>query len=235
MAGPPSTTKSIAPAKIVGSPSLNMAELGELIDTVSSERKTREMKDGRAPWWDETGRSREPFMIGVTGGTASGKTTVCRKIIDQLNLPWVVILSMDRFYRTLMPAEMELAHQGDYNFDHPDAFDWPRFNATLQAMKTGRSVEVPIYSFAEHAVMPETDTLYGADVVIVEGILSLYDKGIRDHLDLKIFVDADADLRLARRLRRDVVERGRTVEGVLEQYLKTVKPSFDDFIVQTKR
>jgi uridine kinase len=192
---------------------------------------------GRAPWYDVTGQerlvARKPFIIGVTGGTASGKTTVCSAIIDQLNIPWVVRLSMDSFYRPLTAKERENAH--DYNFDHPDAFDWTTMRDCLRDLRQSKSVRVPKYDFKTHSRLAETEMIYGADVVIVEGILVLHEKEIRDQLDMQIFVDTDADLRLARRLKRDIVERGRTVDGVLHQYTKTVKPSFDDFIYPTKR
>lgn len=190
---------------------------------------------GRAPWYDDRGRAAAPFFIGVTGGSASGKTSVCKAIVEKLSLPWVGLLSMDRYYRGLTDEEQHAAHQGNYNFDHPDAFDMNKLHETITEMKTGKAVDVPIYDFATHARLPETDRMYGVDVVIVEGILLFYDKKVRDLLDLKIYVDTDSDLRLARRIGRDIRERGRTVEGVLEQYQRTVKPSFEEYILPTKR
>ena len=171
-------------------------------------------------------------MIGVTGGTASGKTTVCSKVLSRLDTPWVSLISMDSFYRPLTKEERQ--HVGEYNFDHPSAFDWELFVKTLKKIKQGKSVSIPIYDFSLHARLESTHKVYGADVVMVEGILTLHSAAIRDLLDIKIFVDADSDLRLARRIRRDIAERGRSVESVLNQYELSVKPAFDQFIFPTK-
>ena len=190
---------------------------------------------GRAPWYDDRGRPNAPFFIGVTGGSASGKTSVCKAIVEKLSIPWVGLLSMDRYYRGLTAEEQVAAHCGNYNFDHPDAFDTTKLYETIMEMKTGRAVDVPIYDFTTHSRLPQTDRMYGVDIVIVEGILLFYDKKVRDLLDLKIYVDTDSDLRLARRISRDIRERGRTVDSVLEQYQRTVKPSFEEYILPTKR
>jgi len=199
-------------------------------------RRRRQLwKVARSPWYISKGTRAEPLVIGVTGGTASGKTTVCRKIIEKLGIPWVVMISMDRFYRELTPEEHVKANNREFNWDHPDAFDWKLFQRTIKDIRTGQSVEVPRYDFATNSRMKKTDTVYGADIVIIEGILVLHDKPLRDLMDIKVFVDADSDLRLARRIKRDIVERGRAVEDILEQYVKTVKPSFDDYIFPTKR
>lgn len=192
-------------------------------------------KVARAPWYNATGKRRQPLVLGVTGGTASGKTTVCRKIIEKLGVPWVALLSMDRFYRELTPREHKLANDKLFNWDHPDAFDWDLFNRTIRGIRSGESVEVPRYDFSTNSRLAATDTVYGADIVIIEGILVLHDKTLRRMMDIKVFVDADSDLRLARRIRRDIRERGRTVDAVLDQYTRTVKPSFDDYIAPTKR
>lgn len=213
---------------------LNMHQIGAKMSELSTPHLP-DFSEGRAPWWDSAGNTGRPFIIGVTGGTASGKSTVCQAIVEHLNLPWVIQLSMDRFYKPLSDAQIADAHTGNYNFDHPDAFDFDEFQTVLRQMRTGDAAEVPVYSFEKHARESHTDTLYGADVVIVEGILVLYDKRVRDQFDMCVFVETDADLRLARRIKRDVAERGRSVDGVLEQYIKTVKPSFDDFIAPTKR
>lgn len=158
---------------------------------------------------------------------------VCNEIVKHLNTPWVFQLSLDRFYKNLTPEQTE--HVSSHNFDHPDAFDWDEFETVVKEIKTGKSVVVPVYSFQTNSRLDVTETLYGADVVLIEGILLLYNKKIRDQLDMKIFVDCDDDLRLARRVQRDVLERKRTVDSVLHQYISTVKPSFDDFIAPTKR
>jgi uridine kinase len=190
---------------------------------------------GRAPWYDGKGQRAAPFFIGVTGGSASGKTSVCKAIVERLDIPWVGLLSMDRFYRPLTDEEQEIAHAGNYNFDHPNSFDQDQLYKTIMEMRTGKVVDVPIYDFGTHSRLKETDRMYGVDVVIVEGILLLYDKRVRDLMDLKIYVDTDSDLRLARRITRDIRERGRSVQNVLEQYQRTVKPSFEEFILPTKR
>lgn len=177
--------------------------------------------------------NREPFLIGVAGGTASGKTTVCDQIIQQLHDHRVVLVNQDSFYRGLTVEE--LACVSEYNFDHPDAFDTDGMLETLQALKGGQAVEIPIYDFKAHQRSNKTRKMNAADVVIIEGILVFHDPAVRAILNMKIFVDTDADVRLARRIRRDTLERGRDVKGVLEQYAKFVKPSFDDFVLPTKK
>jgi len=173
----------------------------------------------------------KPFLIGVTGGTACGKTTVCDDIISRLGVPSVAILPMDRFYHSL-PSNIS---PQQHNFDVPSAFDFDMFEAAVKALSTDRQVPVPKYSYVTHQRLPDTDMIDHADVVIIEGILTLYSVKIRDMLDMKIYVDADDDVRLARRIKRDILSRGRTVDDVLHQYLSTVKPAFDEFIAPTKR
>lgn len=209
-------------------------QLSENKDGSPSLQRTR-WTVGRAPWYDMSGHRRRPLIIGVTGGSASGKTSVCQEIVGRLAIPWVVMISMDRFYKSLTPEQMKMAHEGNYNFDNPEAFDLDQMVTTISELRTGKVVHVPNYDFATHSRTPVTDKVYGCDVVIVEGILVLYDKRVRDLLDVKIYVETDSDLRLIRRITRDVKERGRKVEGVLEQYQKTVKPSFEEYILPTKR
>jgi uridine kinase len=174
----------------------------------------------------------DAFFIGVTGASASGKTTVCTKIIDGLGSQRCALLSLDWFYHGLPPDMKPL----DYNFDHPDAFDFVALRATLEEMQKRRPVSVPKYNFAAHARDSNNCVKFGAaDVVIVEGILTCYDPNIRDMMHMKIFVDEDADICLARRVRRDVMHRGRDIESILRQYEKFVKPSFERYILPTKR
>ncbi|KAI9261180.1 uridine kinase family-domain-containing protein, partial [Sporodiniella umbellata] len=151
-----------------------------------------------------------------TGGSASGKTSVAERVLKNLNVPWVVILSMDSFYNILTPEQSKLAHQSRFNFDHPSAFDYDLLFDTLTKLKEGKSVTVPIYNFSTHAREEKTTTIYGANVVIFEGIFALYDARIREMMDVKVFVDTDADIQLARRLQRDTMYRGRDVEGILD-------------------
>ncbi|KAI0710271.1 armadillo/beta-catenin/plakoglobin [Earliella scabrosa] len=192
---------------------------------------------GRPPWYDEDGHTiGDAFVIGIAGGSASGKTHVARRIVQALgSIPTVVILSQDSFYRRHSPEDLALAFANRYDFDHPDAIDMPLFAACLADLKAGRQSNIPIYSFTEHQRLDETKYLYGASIIIVEGILALHDPALRDLYDLKIFVQCDSDLMLARRIKRDVQERGRSVDGILEQYLRFVKPAYDNFVQPTSR
>lgn len=185
---------------------------------------------GRPPWYNSVGQKVEPFVIGICGGSASGKTTVAEKIIESLGVPWVTLLSMDSFYKVLNEKQHEVADRNEYNFDHPDAFDFDLLAQTLQRLKEGRKVEVPIYNFLTHSREAKTKTMYGANVIIFEGILTFHHQKVIDMLDMKIFVDADPDVRLARRLRRDISQRGRDLEGVIKQYTSMVQPSFNHYI-----
>ncbi|KAF6161438.1 hypothetical protein GIB67_009317 [Kingdonia uniflora] len=159
---------------------------------------------------------KQPFVIGVSGGTASGKTTVCDMIIQQLHDHRVVLVNQDSFYRGLTAEESEHVHE--YNFDHPDAFDTEQLLECVGQLKSGQSVHVPIYDFKNHQRCSETFRQVNvSDVIILEGILVFHDQRVRNLMNMKIFVDTDADVRLARRIRRDTVERGRDVNSVLEQ------------------
>ncbi|RXN23199.1 uridine-cytidine kinase-like 1 isoform X1 [Labeo rohita] len=191
---------------------------------------------GRPPWYNEHGAQfKEAFVIGLCGGSASGKTTVANKIIEALDVPWVVLLSMDSFYKVLSPVEQALAASNDYNFDHPGAFDFELLVTTLRKLKQGKSVKIPVYDFTTHGRQKDWKNVYGASVIIFEGILSFADKELLQLMDMKIFVDTDSDIRLVRRLRRDITERGRDIEGVIKQYNKFVKPAFEQYIEPTMR
>ncbi|XP_051525136.1 uridine-cytidine kinase-like 1 isoform X2 [Myxocyprinus asiaticus] len=191
---------------------------------------------GRPPWYNEHGAQfKEAFVIGLCGGSASGKTTVANKIIEALDVPWVVLLSMDSFYKVLSPDEQALAASNDYNFDHPGAFDFELLVTTLQKLKQGKSVKIPVYDFTTHGRQKDWKNVYGASVIIFEGILSFADKELLQLMDMKIFVDTDSDIRLVRRLRRDITERGRDIEGIIKQYNKFVKPAFEQYIEPTMR
>ncbi|VDP10561.1 unnamed protein product [Soboliphyme baturini] len=183
------------------------------------------------PWYDCSGfQLMEPFVIGICGGSASGKTTVAKRIINALDIQWVTLLSMDSFYKVLTEEQHVLAARNEYDFDRPDAFDFDLLRETLRRLREGKRVEVPVYNFTTHSREKQWKTLYGASVIIFEGILAFYDPLIRDLMDLKVFVDTDSDIRLARRLTRDILNRGREILGVLKQYNTYVKPSFDCFI-----
>ncbi|KAF6128073.1 uridine-cytidine kinase 1 [Phyllostomus discolor] len=189
---------------------------------------------GAAPEADRP--HQRPFLIGVSGGTASGKSTVCEKIMELLGQNEVdhrqrklVILSQDRFYKVLTAEQKAKALKGQFNFDHPDAFDNDLMHRTLKNIVEGKTVEVPTYDFVTHSSrLPETTVVYPADVVLFEGILVFYSQEIRDMFHLRLFVDTDSDVRLSRRVLRDV-SRGRDLEQILTQYTTFVKPAFEEF------
>ncbi|KAI3969538.1 hypothetical protein MKX01_020099 [Papaver californicum] len=177
---------------------------------------------------------RQPFVIGVAGGAASGKTTVCDMIIEQLHDQRVVLVNQDSFYHNL--SEEELKRVQDYNFDHPDAFDTEKLISTMENLKDGKAVDIPKYDFKSYKNKTlQSRRVNPSDVILLEGILIFHDSRVREMMNMKIFVDTDADVRLARRIRRDTVEKGRDIGQVLDQYSKFVKPAFDDFILPTKK
>ncbi|CAM4876238.1 unnamed protein product [Rotaria socialis] len=202
-------------------------------DRISFQGRNPIYTAGRPAWYDASGEIKEAFVIGICGGSASGKTTVSQRIVEKLNVPWVTLLSMDSFYKVLSDEQHEQANENNYNFDHPDAFDFDLLLETLKNLKMGRQVDIPLYNFTTHSRETHTKILYGANVVIFEGILAFTSKKILDILDMKIFVDTDADIRLARRLERDITERGRDIDGVIQQYTRFVKPSYDHYIAPT--
>lgn len=174
----------------------------------------------------------DPILVGIAGGTGSGKTTVVRKILEAFDQD-VICLDMDSYYRDL--KHMPYEERRSFNFDHPDAFDTELFVEHLKELGEGKSVEKPVYSFAESVRREETITVNPAPIVIVEGILVLAFPALRSLLNAKIFVDADDDIRFIRRLQRDVAERGRTLESVISQYTKTVRPMHLSFVEPSKR
>jgi len=186
---------------------------------------------------------RAPFMIGVAGGTASGKSTVCERLMEGLGQnevsveeKQVVHLSQDSFYRELNPVEISKANKGMFNFDHPDAFDNQLMESVLTDIINGRQTKVPVYDFKTNSRSPgEFTTIYPSDVILVEGILVFYYPTLRNMFNMKLFVDTDADSRLARRVLRDIEERGRDLEHVLHQYTTLVKPAFEEFCLPTKK
>lgn len=175
------------------------------------------------PWADVS-------IIAVAGSSGSGKSTLSQTIVKKLNLPWVVILSMDSFYKTLTPAQSKLAFANEYDFDSPDAIDFDALINTLRDLKAGKRAEVPVYSFAKHARLEHTTSIYSPHVLVLEGIFALYDPRVRELCDMGIYCDADADTCLSRRIVRDVRERGRDVEGCIKQWFAFVKPNFEKFV-----
>jgi uridine kinase len=174
-----------------------------------------------------------PYLIGVAGGSNSGKTTITTRLSELVGPDRLSLIKLDSYYveRSDEPLDVRAAA----NYDHPDAFDWDLLNDHLAALTAGGSVEVPIYDYAIHDRSDEREIVEAARVVVVEGILVLWEPRLRERFDLKIFVDTPADLRIIRRLRRDVAERGRTPESILEQYLATVRPSHELYIEPSKR
>ncbi|KAA8587373.1 hypothetical protein FQN60_016235 [Etheostoma spectabile] len=239
---------------------------------------------------ENTNVIRQPFLIGVSGGTASGKlcsggaqihcstiswtqrqqslrqlenaqsalvintgitfplfrlflqSSVCEKIMELLgqnkienHQRQVAILSQDSFYKVLTPEQKAKALKGQFNFDHPDAFDSELIMQTLKQILQGETVQIPVYDFVNHSRKEEFITVYPADVVLFEGILMFYSQQIRDLFQMKLFVDTDPDTRLSRRVLRDISERGRELEQVLAQYITFVKPAFEEFCLPTKK
>ena len=173
------------------------------------------------------------LIIGIAGGTGSGKTTVVKKIVEKLGKDEVVLLPLDSYYKDL--SDIPLEKRFNMNFDHPNAFDWELLREHIALLKEGKCIEQPTYSYLECNRLPETIHNEPKEVIIFEGIMSLYDKEIRDMMDLKIFVDADPDVRLIRNVERDVVSRGRTYQNVMERYVRILKPMHEQFIEPTKR
>ena len=172
-------------------------------------------------------------VIGVAGGSGSGKTTVVRRIVESLGPDRVVVLEHDRYYRDR--NDLRLEERAALNYDHPDALETDLLVRHVHELKAGRPIEAPRYDFTRHARLDARETIAPRSAIIVEGILIFTDSALRELMDVKVFVDADADTRFIRRLRRDVAERGRTMDAVIEQYLGTVKPMHFDFVEPTKR
>ncbi len=171
-------------------------------------------------------------MIGVGGGTASGKTTLVDKIAEDVAEGRVAILRQDWYYKD--QSHMSMEERLRVNYDHPDAFDTPLLVSHVESLKRGETVEAPTYDFAAYTRASETITVRPSKVIIVEGILVLHFEALRRLMDIKLYVDTDSDIRIIRRLKRDVMERGRTFESVMKQYLKYVRPMHIEFVEPTK-
>lgn len=175
----------------------------------------------------------KPITLGVCGGTGSGKTTVARRILERVGAHLVAHLPHDAYYKEAghLPPE----ERAKLNFDHPDALDNDLLIEHLKELQAGRAVEIPVYDFKTHNRRAETLRVEPQPVILVEGILIFADKRLRDLMDVKIYVDTDADLRLLRRLQRDIEERGRSISSVINQYLSTVRPMHLEFVEPSKR
>lgn len=181
----------------------------------------------------------KPFVIGVAGGSGSGKTTVTRRVIETVGADpsgaagGVAVLNQDNYYKDQsdIPFEARLKT----NYDHPAAFDWPLLREHVDALLSGVPIAMPEYDFTHHTRSDQTTTILPGNVVVLEGFFALYDEELRERMHLKVFVDADADVRFIRRLQRDTKERGRTPESVIQQYLDFVRPMHLSFVEPTKR
>jgi uridine kinase len=180
-----------------------------------------------------TDRPKRPYLIGVAGGSNSGKTTIAERLAELIGNEHLSLIRLDSYYTPRRHEPLEV--RATANYDHPDAFDWELLNDHLAALTAGATIDVPVYDYANHDRSDRSEVVEPGRVVVVEGILVLWEPRLRERFDLKIFVDTPADLRIIRRLRRDVAERGRTPDGVLEQYLATVRPSHELFIEPSKR
>ncbi len=175
----------------------------------------------------------KPLLIGIAGGSGSGKSTVARNVAAALRDASVAFLDMDAYY--LDHGHLPLEERKRVNWDHPNAFDWDLLVGQLEQLGGGQPIEKPVYDFVVHARSAETVRIPPADVVVLDGILLLTDPRVRDLCDVKIFVDADADVRLIRRIKRDMSKRGRPLAEILEQYLSTVQPMHLEFVEPSKR
>ena len=187
-----------------------------------------ELKQHGAPWVPA-----RPFLIGVAGGSSSGKTTAAERLAELAGEEHLALIKLDSYYVEL--GHRTLEERREFNFDHPDAFDWPLLNDHLAALAAGAPVPVPVYDYVQYNRSGDVRVVRPASIVVVEGILVLWEPSLRERFDLKVFIDTDADLRFIRRLQRDIGERGRTAQNVIDQYLATVRPAHERFIEPSKR
>lgn len=175
----------------------------------------------------------QSIVIGITGGTGSGKTSVSRSIIEYFSGKSILMIEQDAYYKD--QTHLSFDERLNTNYDHPFAFDTDRFIKDIKALQSGEAIEKPVYDYANHTRSDQTIHQESQDVIIVEGILVLADERLRDLMDIKVYVDTDDDIRIIRRMLRDIKERGRTIESVIEQYTTVVKPMHNQFIEPTKK
>lgn len=173
------------------------------------------------------------LFIGITGGTCAGKTSVAQAVLKEIEGDSEVIIPLDNYYKDRSHLSFEERKQ--VNYDHPDAFDWELLKQHIAKLRQGEAIDMPLYDFTKHVRKDETQRIENPGTVILEGILALFDEELNDKMDIKIYVMTDADIRILRRLERDIDQRGRTVKGVINQYLDTVKPMHEEFIEPTKK
>ena len=173
-----------------------------------------------------------PILIGIAGGTGSGKTSIAKNLLEEYGEGEVIVIEQDAYYRDI--SRLTLAERHQQNFDHPDAIDIELFNQQLISLIKGQSIKMPVYDFSTHFRSDHTRTINPHHVIVVEGILALHYPSLRELMDIKIFVDTPDDIRFIRRVSRDVEERDRTVQSVIDQYLKTVRPMHQQFVEPSK-
>ncbi|MBN1349716.1 uridine kinase [candidate division KSB1 bacterium] len=175
----------------------------------------------------------KPLLLGIAGGSGSGKTLVARRIVDELGSEKVIIIQQDSYYKDL--SHLSHAERAKVNFDHPDAFDHELLRNHLKMLLANQPVQEPVYDFTQHSRSKETRQICGHMILVLEGILILDNPQLRNLMDIKIFVDTDPDIRFIRRLTRDIKERGRTVDSVINQYIESVRPMHLQFVEPSKR
>ncbi len=173
------------------------------------------------------------FLVGIAGGSGSGKTTFANKIIQRVADPSVVLLHQDSYYLPTPPPELRQGNE--YNFDHPDAFDWPLLRSHLEILKQGGRVNVPVYEYRTTPRTAETVPVGPCKVILLEGIFTLWDPPLRDLFDIKVYLHVESDIRFIRRLHRDVRERGRSLDGIIRQYYDTVRPMHHEYLEPTRQ
>jgi len=173
------------------------------------------------------------LVLGVSGGSGSGKTAVAQAVLDAVGRDRIAFLPLDNYYRDVLWRDPAEARR--HNFDHPSALDWELLQHHLEELRRGRAVEMPVYDFARHRRRAETERIEPRPAILTEGILLLAERRVRELLDFKIYVDTDPDVCLVRRIRRDMDERGRDLDGILRQYLETVRPMYLEFVEPSKR
>ena len=174
-----------------------------------------------------------PLIIGICGGTGSGKTTMAEEILRQIGDHRALLLHQDSYYRER--SDLPLNERAQVNYDHQDAFDWPLLMEHVRGLRAGQPIDQPIYNFHTHNRMGQTLRIYPQEIIIIEGILIFENAELRSMMDIRIFVDTDPDVRFIRRLQRDTRERGRSLESVIEQYMETVRPMHLEFVEPSKR
>ena len=172
------------------------------------------------------------FLVGIAGGSGSGKTTFAKKIIQRVNDPSVALLHQDSYYLPSPPAHLKL--HGESNFDHPDGFDWPLLKDHLRRLKAGEAVATPVYDFRQSRRSADTQLIGPCSTILMEGIYTLWDAEIRSLFDVKVYLNVEADIRFIRRLHRDVRERGRSLDSIIRQYYDTVRPMHHEYLEPTK-